>query len=123
MQQRWLARRSVGQLHPLIRCLASGGRGAAAAAAMAALAAKLPPAPGKMVEQMLRGRSQGDAGPVWDTGPNLDLKGGMEPWREWKEWEVSTFLVAGRLGELLFYDFVSSWTPCYAYAVLLHANV
>lgn len=33
-----------------------------AAAAMAALAAKLPPAPGKMVEQMLRGE---------------------EPWRRW----------------------------------------
>lgn len=38
------------------------GDAAAAAAAMAALAAKLPPAPGKMVEQMLRGE---------------------EPWRRW----------------------------------------
>lgn len=54
--------------------------------------------------------------------PIRTSRGGMEPWREWKEWEVSTFLVVGRLGELLFYHFVSSWTPCYAYAVLLQCK-
>lgn len=58
---------------------------------------------------------------MWDTGPNPDLEGGDRALE--RMGGVGGKHIFGGLGELLFYHFVSSWTPCYAYAVLLHANV
>lgn len=35
------------------------------------------------------GRSRSDAGPAWDTAPNLDLQLGREAGKEWEQQELS----------------------------------